>query len=378
MGRDISGTMTTILSSGKRDIDYTIDLVFSDEDYHFATSPLEDVNSNDYTNEIEGVGEIRQTLEAPTDNVSITLQNKDLVLGQHVAANREKWQTATAVLGRYYYEVGADGERTGTNEWIEMFRGSVQRPEVDDKEKTVQFDLIPDTRSEGNIICTTTLAPICPNNFKDANCGYSGVLTTCNKRLKSPDGCDGRNNSHRFRGMEHRYNPDVSAPGTGGNDGGGSGGCPELSQYTRVRGENGEIVVIRVAALTDADWLWDSIERQFFKVRTARIIRDVPIWQIRTFNGAGSHSSFSHRVMPSDEHETGFAAETIERFEAVLTETGERLIHSYAVNSEPTGTRGDVMFIEMEGGHHYSAGDDEDKMVVAHNSKDHNPLEVLP
>lgn len=381
MGRVISGTMGTILSSSKREIDYTLDLVFSDEEMHFATSPLTSVNGHNYTNDIEGVGEIRQTLEAPTDNVNLKLQNKDLVLGRHVAASRQKWQTATAVVGRYYYQIGADGKRTGTNQWIEMFRGSVQQPVVDDApdEKNVQLSIIPDVRSGGSIICTTTLSPLCPNIFKDDNCGYTGVLTTCNKRLKSPDGCDGRNNSHRFRGMEHRYNPDVSIPGTGGNSGGGGngGGCPHLDQFIRVRGESGEIVVIRVAALTEDDWLWDSIERQFFKVRTARVIRDVPIWQIKTFNGAASHSSFSHHVMPGEEHPTGLVAETIERFEAVLTETSERLIHSYAVTSEPTGERGDVMFIEMDGGHHYAAGDTEDDMVVAHNRKG-DPFEILP
>ncbi len=227
MARDLSGTMDDILAAGKRDIDWTIDITADDDEFHFATSPLTAVNDNDYTNDLETVSQIRQTLEGPTDQVSIGIQNKDRVLGQHVADNLDKWRKANAVVGRNYYEMGDDGVRTGTSEWFEMFRGAVQQPNVDDLQVT--FDIVPDTVSPGQIVCSRTEAPACPFVFKDPRtCAYAGVETLCDHHLKSSGGCDGRNNSEHFGGTEHRYNPDAAPPGTGGNDGSGGGGFGDL------------------------------------------------------------------------------------------------------------------------------------------------------
>lgn len=374
MGRVVTTNMTNILAGGKRDLDWTLDIVFPDATaFYFATSPIASLNGHTYTNDLEDVSQLRITLEAPIDVVNIGIQNRDRVLGQHLATYWQKWRTAKALLGRQYYQVNDSGVRTGTTDWSKMFPSAVQRPNADDFQVT--FDLIPDTTAPGQIVCTRTCGPNCPFLFKHAKtCGYSGLLTTCNHQLKSTGGCDGRENSHNYGGCEHRYLPDVSVPGTGGNPGGGGGGhdCPRIDQYVRVRGENDIRVAKMAGFVTEEDWLWHPILRRFFKVRSVEIIRDQPIWQIVAANGAAGFSSFSHPVIRNVRDGRGTAVSSVMRGLPILTEI-EQMEQSFVTLSADTGETGSVVRIEMETDVQsekiYCYGDSVEKMIDCHNSK---------
>lgn len=369
MGRSLSTTMQNILASSGRSIDYTLDLTFPDAtSYKFATSPLS-IAKGDYTNDLESISEIRQTIEAPVDRVAIGIQNKDRVLGLHVAANWRLWRKCDVTIGRYC----TSGILA---EWVEMFRGTVQQPNADDLQVT--FDLVPDTVAPGQIVCNLNLSPNCPSLFKDAKtCAYIGGLTTCNHHLKSPGGCDGRANSHHFAGMEHRYNPDTSTPGSGGND--GSGGprqppCPRLDQFVLVRGVDGRPMTKMVCFFTTDDFLWHPITRKFRRTKTARVVHDQPIWELLAGNGAAGYSSFSHRVLWYLEHANGERVDRFRPHDRLLTVINEELVDSYSTLSRDTGERGDVMFIEMEpepGEENiYCAGDSPEKLIACHNNKE--------
>ncbi len=236
MSRTISTDLQTILDAPNRSIDWTLDLTFPSIDpLRFATSPLTIIEEF-YGNDLENVSEIRQTLESATDQVSVKIQNKDQVLGAHILNNLAEWQKAEAVIGRLY-------QGSGLEVWIEMFRGAVQKPEIDDNTPySVTFDVLTDTVAPGLIVCSRSLALPCQHVFKHLpTCGYTGSETSCDHNLKSKFGCDGLGNSHDFGGMEHRYNPDLSVPGTGGNTGGGPiiiDPCPRLDQFVLVKGKN--------------------------------------------------------------------------------------------------------------------------------------------
>lgn len=373
MARVISGTMASILSPKKRDIDYTLDLVFSDEDFHFATSPLTAVNGHNYTNELERkVGEIRQTLEAPTDQVSVSIQNKDRVLGQHVATYWQKWRKAEAVLGRYYYQVGDDGERTGTNEWIEMFRGAVQQPNADDE--FVTFGIVPDTTSPGQIVCSRTLNPTCGFVFKDpATCAYSGGETACNHHLRSKLGCYGRTNTQHFGGMEHNYNPDAGIPGSGGNPVGGGFDCPRIDQYVLVRADLDRVIAKMAGFVTEDDWLWHPVLRCFYKVKYAQLLKRLKIWELVTAFGAVGYSSGRHPIIRTYRDSIGTPIERLKARGSVLAVGGEELIDTRAVIVRDTGETGDVMWFEMDaptvGEKIYCYGDNPEKLIACHNNK---------
>lgn len=385
MPRTVPGTLATIMAQPKRDFDWTIDITLPATAFHFATSPLFSVNGNNYTIDLETVSQIRQTLEAPTDNVTVAIQNKDLVLGQHVVANVDAWHQANAVIGRNYYQISdTTGQRTGVSAWLEMFRGAVQQPVADDSTQLVTFDLIPDTTSPGLIVCSRTEGPLCPFLYKQlGTCNYSGGIATCDHTLTGLNGCDVHANSQHFGGFEHRYNPDGSAPGSGGNDPGPidpvdpsdpTKPCPRLDQWVRVRGCDGEATAIRVRELTLDDWLWDPIDGQFHPLDTLIVIPKVPIWELVSLNEAVEYTSISHHTMPNAYHATGIQVDQLTRGDRVLTEIDGWLVPSRLTASRLNGDRADTMFIKMKSGHRYCVGNTPHKMFVAHNAVKIGPV----
>jgi hypothetical protein len=370
MPRTVSANIQNILDGPVRKIDWTIDLTFPDASvFRYATAPLE-LAKGTYTNNLESVREIRQTMESATDRLGIAIQNTDRFLGQHVAVNWQKWRKAEAVIGRYY----RGGAGLALTEYKEMFRGAVQQPNADDLQVT--FDVITDVVSAGFIVCNRTLCPSCWHVFKEATtCGYSGGDTECNHHLKSKGGCDGKFNSHHYGGMEHRYNPDTAAPGGGGNPGGPIGGgstgsgCPRIDQYTWARGEIGQRIVKMCGFLTEDDWLWNPDTGLFEPVESVELLRNVPIHEIIASNGAVGYSSGSHPVL----HYRGHAGLAVERFETGDAMRGwmdDRIVEQLScLLAQNTGELGDVVRITMKGGKVYCYGDNPKKMIICHNSK---------
>lgn len=374
MGQTLSPTMQLILADRNRKVDYTLDLSFPDgSSFKFATARHTIAGRGSYLNDLENVGDINRTIESPVNSVSIAIQNKDRILGQHVATYWQKWRRAEAVIGRYY----RGGRNYGLTEWVERFSGAVQKPNADDFQVTM--DIVPDTVSEGLVVAIRGLGLLCPNKYKDPKtCASTSPRLTCNHVLKSVDGCDGDDNSHHFMGMEHRNNPDVNIPGSGGNpvDPGDPGGpvyCPRIDQYSRVRGENGKPAPKMVGFLTEEDWLWHPILRRFFRVKVARIIKDQPIFELITNMGAVGYSSFSHPVLWYQDHETGEPVERFSTGDPVLGVIKDRLKNMVTLLAQPTGETGDVMWIEIDAESNaekiYCYGDSEEKQIVCHNAK---------
>lgn len=350
-------------------MDWTVDLSFPDSTaFAFATSELTLVKGT-YINDLEEVGEIRQSLEAATDRVSVALQNKSRTIGQHVAENIELWQKAGAIIGRYY----RGGANFATNTWVEMFRGIVQQPQTNDFQ--VSFDVVSDVSSAGLIVCNRTLHPNCWYRFKDpTTCGYSGGEALCNHHLKSLGGCDGRNNAHRYGGMEHRYNPDLNPPGSGGNPGEiiipGPGPCARVDQWTIVRGPDGSKARKRVGQLTTADLLYNPISRRFHEISALEIVKNVPIWEAAASNGSNGFSSPSHPILWDREHKTGEPVGRFRTGDPILTwRQAQQMVSHRCLLAQFTGETGDVVRITMRDGKIYCYSNDGVKFIVCHNSK---------
>jgi hypothetical protein len=375
MGRDLSTNLQTILAASAHGIDQTLQLIFPDATtFRYATAPLT-LGGNAYSNDLENVGEMRYSLDSSIPSLSVGLQNKDRVLGLHVANHWQKWRNAEVIIGRNY----SDKMGLGLSEWIEMFHGVVQRPNANDLQVT--FDVFEDTVTPGQIVCNHTLALPCFWKFKDPKtCAYSGPLTTCNHQLKSTGGCEGRANTEHFGGMEHRYNPDTTTPGSDGNldpgpgGGGPPPGCPRLDQYVRVKGPDGEPMAKMVCFFTDADELWQPISRRFRKTRSATIVRDQPIWELLATNGTAGFSSFSHPLIMDPADRKGLRVDRCRPSDRALTVLAEDLAGSRLAISQYTGESDDVMRIEMENEpgeeNIYCSGDSPEKMFACHNSKD--------
>ncbi len=226
MPRSISTNFQQILDGPLPRVNWTIDIKFPNStSFYFGTADLALAKAT-YTNDLQSVGDIRQSLESPMDRVRVSVQNHDRVMSEHLIDNWKLWRRAEAVVGRHY--VG--GANYELEEWKFMFQGVVQQPEADDF--TLQFETVTDTVATGQIVCARNLDPRCWFVFKaSGTCGYVGSETECNHHLKSTGGCDGRNNAEHYGGMEHRYKPAQSIPGSGTNPseppiGGPIGGGP--------------------------------------------------------------------------------------------------------------------------------------------------------
>jgi hypothetical protein len=364
MGRDTNANLNTILS-GSHAADYLVDLDFPTRPtMRFATKPMT-YASESYTNKLTSVGEIRMTLEQPVDRVKIELANHDGVIGKDCYDFPDEWALAEVTVRRQYAGSGLTETRT-------VFVGAVQTTEAVDEK--VRVTLIPDAVSKGRLVAARTLAQLCGFGFKDPKtCAYTGGLTTCNRHLKSEGGCDGRANSHHFGGTEHRYNPDLYVPGTGGNTGGGGGGatggyCPRNTMFVLARGAAGDLVAKRAGEVTTSDMLWHPVLKTFHRVRSAES-RWKPIWEMTCLNGARFEGSKDQPVIQGFRDETGYPLYKMCPEQPVLTLTRETLRVTSLLDSGKLGVEDYVVRISLEDGHLYAAGADPLKLVVLHNSK---------
>lgn len=220
MGRSVSTDLQNLLNLGGCKTDTTLDLYLANaSELHFATDSFT-ANSEVYTPDLVAASEIKQALVDSTDRVQATIQNVTKTLG--VSVSEEDLARAEAVIGRYY----RDPAGVLPSVWVELFRGTVTPLTV--TEAGVEIEIINDLAAAGLVVANWPLSENCVFVFKHAGtCGYSGGETLCNKKRKSPDGCFGRDNEHRFGGMEF---PDVQAAevgsgGSGSPPGGGWGGC---------------------------------------------------------------------------------------------------------------------------------------------------------
>jgi Pretoxin HINT domain len=196
----------------------TLELAFSDRTVRRWISYEADfqvVGGNTFIGHLDNSDELAQTIESPSDLVSVSIQNVDTNLGKLVAGDLRKFMLAEAKLGRVFRGI----RDKSIVQHRPIFAGLVTAISGDMKQ--IKFDLQPDYIALGLVVADGTLAPSCVNVFGDINCGYSGSLTTCNQQLKSSDGCAGRKRKHRFRGFTFS---DLPQPSPGGGDGGIGGG----------------------------------------------------------------------------------------------------------------------------------------------------------
>lgn len=370
MGRTVPYDLNVQLAEPDCISHTTLDLTLVDTtQYHVATSAFT-VDSRTYTADLRISGELKQSISSSPNRINVTIQNVDKVFGGIVTD--EDLVKAVAVVGRYY----ADDDGTNPTEWVELFRGEARPTGLDEME--VRLEVLHDLVAAGYCIASDTLAENCQWVYKHAGtCGFAGAATTCNKKRRSLDGCEGKivsgttTNEYRFGGMEF---PDIqTATIPSGDTGDGGGGyedpyCPRLDQYVLVCSDDGLPEPLLVVDLTDQHRLFNPLTRTFHYIRDLYIVPQQRIWQLSAANGVESYSSSTHRVLPYREHLTGLRVEDLFAGDPLLT-WADGLADSTIHTAEDTNSFADVMRIEMEDGHIYCAGDTDEGFVVCHNSK---------
>ncbi len=370
MGRIVSTDLQNLLDLESCETQTTVDLasnvdnaydaLISTSSFTVAASP-----DRDYTDDLRQTDDLKQSIYSPPDRVNISIQNVDTIIGQ--GFEDEAWVKGEGIVGRYY----TDPAGVLPAVWVELFRGEARATGLDEAE--AKMEILHDLAAAGYCVGDWSLAENCQFKFKDTNtCGYSGGITTCNKRWKSTAGCQGRSNEFHFGGMEF---PDVQAPfvPTSGDPGGGEifPTCPRDDQWIPVRGHFDMIAVRLAAGITTADETWCPVCQDFHEVESVQIVKDQPIWDIATKNFARGFSSYSHPIIRDKDDQHGTKCCAVECGDPVLTSQIIRNEDSLISRSEATGELGNVVLLTLKGGCKiYCYGNSRvGPFVVCHNAK---------
>lgn len=375
MGRPVSTDLQNLLDLQSCETQTTLDLYLEDTtEIHVATAELADTETGtfDYTDDLRTSNELQQSVGTPPNRGTVSIQNADKVFGGYVTG--EDLVHAVAVIGRIY----RDENGALPSVWVELFRGEAFPLGVD--ETVVELEVLSDLVASGFCVSDWTLAENCQFRFKHAGtCGYSGGETLCNKKRRSKLGCLGRANEHRFGGMEY---PDIQTPAVpvgGTGSGGGHHNCPRVDQWIPVAGVYGGVIARLAGNIRKGDRLYDPLSGRFETVKSAEIVENVPIWEIRGSNGVAGYSSQSHPVFPYSEHENGIPVSQMWKGDPILMwhRVLDDLIDRTLTTCGDTGKFGNVVRIELESGHVYAYGNSTEIFIVCHNSKDPGEIIVI-
>jgi hypothetical protein len=218
MPREFSTTLQQIFAAYKRRD--TLDIYLNDETVlHLSRgSVTRSIGETDvtYQNWIRSVDDLRGSIEASIDRITVTCQNVNSELGFDLASDMRLLDYALADYGKQYQSI----RNPALIEDIpQVFRGVLANAETD--EQNITFELIVDYESLGSIVASRALSPRCWWTYKGGTeCHSTSEAEDCPQTRKA---CARRGVEHEFGGWEAFIEPTNSPPGGGGNDGGGIG-----------------------------------------------------------------------------------------------------------------------------------------------------------
>jgi len=93
------------------------------------------------------------------------------------------------------------GGDNATKTWERKVLLTGEIANVDANQNEVTIKIVSDTAPNVAFISARPVQDSCPLIFKGEACGYTGILTTCNKLYESDGGCSGRNKQSRYGGI---------------------------------------------------------------------------------------------------------------------------------------------------------------------------------
>lgn len=234
MLRNQSANLTEIFKNYRRRD--SLDLYLNDgEALHLSRGAITRGNI-EYKNWIRSIEEMRTSIDAGVDRVTVNCQNVDSLLGFNLASNLRLLDYATADVGKQYQSM--------TNPALvedipQLFRSVLANAEAG--EKTISFEVIADYESLGSIIASRSLSPLSP--WRSLN-GIEVTQTPVVANPKTREDFIKNGVEWEFGGWEFFEEPSSNLPGAGGNDGGTGGGIdPCFTGETLVWTPDGEIPI---------------------------------------------------------------------------------------------------------------------------------------
>lgn len=238
MPRELSTTLKEILVAYKRRD--TLDIYLNDETVlHLSRGGVtRSIGTTDvtYQNWIRSVEDLRGSIEASIDRITVTCQNVNSELGFDLASDMRLLDYALADYGKQYQSIR---EPSLIEDIPQVFRGVLANAETD--EQNITFELIVDYESLGSIVASRALSPRCWWTYKGGTeCHSTSEAGECPQTRKA---CARRGVEYEFGGWEAFVEPVNSPPGGGGNDDGGIGTGTCFTLDTPVWTPGGEIPI---------------------------------------------------------------------------------------------------------------------------------------
>jgi hypothetical protein len=373
MGRSVSTQLQKLLDLDGCETQTTLDLVLADTTTQQIATRAVTIGGDDYADDLRKTDEIKQNVFAPTDRVNAYIQNVDK--SRSGSVTDEDLIKAQAFVGRLY----SDPRGVLPSVWVELFRGELKPIQLD--EGALKCEILNDLAAAGHCVASMSLAPNCQLRYKGIACGYAGLMATCNKKRKSPEGCQGHivtgivTNEHRFGGMEFPDPQLPEAPAGGGDiEPPPPHYCPRVDQWVPVLGKDGLPTPKLAADLTMENMIYNPRTGMFHHPKSIEIVRNQWIWETATRNMARGFSSYSHPIITDRRDGRGLRASALRESDPVLTWWPDYFEQSTASRSRATGEKGDVVAIEMVDGHIYCYGNSRvGPFIVCHNLKPVEP-----
>lgn len=170
----------------------------------------------EYKNYISSISEMRQSIDAGIDRITIEAQNVNSELGFKVASD-------VRLLDYAHCDYGIERQSVRTPSLIDYngqdFRGILANAEAD--ETRVKFELVVDYEAFGAIIASRTLSPRSP--WTTLN-GIEVTAAPVVARPKTRADFLANGVEHEYGGWGYFEEAESDLPGGGGNTGGGTGG----------------------------------------------------------------------------------------------------------------------------------------------------------
>jgi hypothetical protein len=234
MPRTLSATLEQILPAYKRRD--TLDIYLNNGTVLHLSRGKVKRGADSYQNWIRSVDELRGSIEASIDRITITCQNVSSELGFDLASDLRLLDYALADYGRQYISLR---NPSLVEDIPQVFRGVLANAETD--EQNITFELIVDYESLGSIVASRALSPRCWWTYKSGiECNSTSDEPTCPQTRTA---CTKRGVEHEFGGWEAFVEPVNSPPGGGGNDDGGIGTGTCFTLDTPIWTPEGEIPI---------------------------------------------------------------------------------------------------------------------------------------
>lgn len=233
--------MIAAAAAGTEHYEYhtSLDIVFGDgAEIHIATADIDGVDTEefgpiDYVSDLKSRGVLDQSMDLSVDDVDLTIQNVDGVIGGiALGTDNDALNGTLGILSTIF--VNSDGNAFQVVELM----GEIQTPDSQRLKGGFMCSLVSHLTSGGPIGGHRPLTKGCGAIYKvpRGRCNSTSTLPDCDYTVDGPNGCDKHSpaaalapeeddNTPRYQGFIHRIQPlagaAISDPGgliDGGND----------------------------------------------------------------------------------------------------------------------------------------------------------------